>query len=197
MLPLGASVKCISLLTILYAPLNNVTFVESLWFVDELPMYPLSPWINGKVPKPLIGPVWVVPNPTFVILINSSSIFKISWRLMVDIPDKLKIVDAVPMDPVLLANWWTISVWAIGCWTKPSIVINALVNDLDIANWWSLPSPTSTKVTALPPLVVDIENISSLSFIAKTVVGNVSVFPEVGLYIIGVDPTPTKDACGV
>ena len=53
------------------------------------------------------------------------------------------------------------------------------------------------SLVAAKTLVVDIENISSLSFIANTDVGSVSIFPEEGLYIIGVEPTPTNDACGV
>ena len=50
--------------------------------------------------------------------------------------------------------------------TKPSIVITAFVRPFAISNWWSLPSPASTNSTALPPLVVDIENLSSLVLIA-------------------------------
>ena len=86
---------------------------------------------------------------------------------------------------------------AIGDWITLSMVIIDFVLLFAISNWWAFPVPIPTKVTALPPLVVDIWKVSALSLIAKTEDGNWSIAPVELWYNIGVDPTPTNVDLGV
>ena len=50
-------------------------------------------------PTPVIGPIAVVPNPTFLTFTYSSLILKISSGPIVLIPLRAKYVDAVPIWP--------------------------------------------------------------------------------------------------
>ena len=121
-----------------------------------------------------IGPTIFVPSPTFVTRMYSSSIFTRSSLLIDDIPLNLNIVEAALIFPT---SWYTKSVWAIGCCPRPSSGIYAFERPFAISNWWLLPSPASTSVTASPPLVIDIENLSSFSLIANTRDGKKAVLP--------------------
>ena len=183
----------------MYDPLNKITDVVSVWVAFWVPTTPLSTWTIGIDPVPEIGPILVVPRPTLLIFIISLSTSIKSVMFKSEIEFNLNMVCPTPIDPPFPESVNVKFDLVIGLWTIPSKDITAFVRPLLISNWWALPSPAFVKVTADPSLLVDIWKVllSFLATTANTVVGNWSVFPINGLYIIGVDPTPTNDDFGV
>ena len=199
MSPFGASVKNNLPSLILYDPLNKIADVVSVWVAFLVPTAPLFTCTIGIEPVPEIGPTFVVPIPTLVISKISLSTFIKSVIFKSAIESNLNIDCPIPIDPPFPKSVNVKFDLAIGLWTIPSNDITAFVRALLISNWWVLPSPASVNVTADPSLLVDIWNVllSLAATTANTVVGNWSVFPDDGLYIIAVDPTPTNDDFGV
>ena len=175
-----------------------LTSLPSAWDVDIDPTAPLSTWTRVDWPIPVIGPTAVVPKPIFWIFINSLLIFRRSVGIIVEIPLKANIVDAVPIcPPAFPDNVCAIGVNLSGYWLIPSSVIMVFSLPNNIANSWAFPSPEDPKDTFTPAsafaLVVASLNSSSLSLIAYTIDGNGVPLP----YVIAVDPTPTKVDFGV
>ena len=103
----------------------------------------------------------VVPNPTFITFTYSSSIPKISFASIVDIPLKANVVEVVLILPPLPLKEWLTGVNIKGYCTTLSIEINDFSFFFAISNWWAFPSPRPTNVTAVPALVVEIWKLSS------------------------------------
>ena len=136
----------------------------------------------------------VVPRPTLTTPMYSSSILKISVGFMEEIPDRENnVVSSVIPAPTLPDKVWVIFVAAIGDWTKSSMVMRVFVFLSLIVNWCAFPSPREVNVTAVPDLVVDIWNVSTVLFTTNTLDGNSSVV----VYFIALAPTPTKVEFGV
>ena len=105
----------------------------------------------GKVPTPVIGPVFVVPKPTFLISKNSSSIFKISFGLIDDIPVSERYVAPTPIvDPPLFSRLNANGVYINGYWVTPSIVISDFSSFFFISSLWRFPDPTFVNVNPIP-----------------------------------------------
>ena len=172
-----------------------------VWLVDPDPIYPLSTSTRFVDPTPVIGPTVVVPTPTLITFIYSLSIFIISEVVNDEIPLRenvvLEVLIPVLASSVLFCRVNDIGTKASGDWITLSRVIIDFVSLFAISNWWSFPVPIPTKVTALPPLVVDIWKVSAVSLIAKTEDGSSSTAPVELWYNIGVEPTPTKVDPGV
>ena len=148
--PLGDSTKWILLSTILYEPLYILADEESVWVVADDPTNPLETFTKGIVPIFVIGPWFVVPNPTFSIFIYSLSILRISFGTIVDIPLKANIEDAIEIVPPFPDNVCTIGVLIIGYCTILSKVIIAFSFFLYISSWCAFPEPIEENTTPFP-----------------------------------------------
>jgi len=144
----------------------------------------------------VIGPILVVPKPTFITPTYSSSIFRIFNGFTVEIPLNEKIVAVVEIPPPLPDSELSIFVYIKGYCTILSKVIIVFSTFFTIENWWAFPSPGDVKVTADPNLVVEIWNVSSVLLTTKIEDGKESITDPLS-YNIGVDPTPTKVDFGV
>ena len=125
----------------------------------------------------MIGPIFVVPNPTLVTPIYSSSTNNISFGFIVDIPLKEIIDVLIPNEPPTFPlKVCVILVDAIGYWTKSSTVIIHLVFLSFIVNLWAFPSPREVNVVPIPleaaVVVIATLKVSSVNLIAYTVDGS-------------------------
>ena len=139
-----------------------------------VPKVPLSTPTNLKAPLPLIGPIANVPRPTEVTFSNSVPISKRSPSAIEDIPAILIIESDAEILPPLLTRVVLIGVNAIGDWIKPSILMTAFSNLLDIEIVWTLPAPSEVNVTAVPAFALA-NDVASLKLSSSTLIANTSV----------------------
>ena len=178
--PLGGSVKWTVLSTILYPPENNLLVAPAEWLVAAEPIDPLSTTNKLTEPVSVIGPTDVVPKPTLVIFINSSSTLITSPEVIDDKPVTLNVVaESVTLNSKSVV----IGVNAIGDWITPSIERSAFSFFLNISNSWAFPTPTPVKVIPIPARAsgrdFEILNVSLLTLIAYT--SDPSVPPAVAI----------------
>ena len=175
LLPFGEDAKYMVLPTILKSPLYNLTVALWLCVAGAVPTNPLSASIKFADPVLVIGPRAVVPKPTEVTCIYSSSILITSSVVIVAIPVTSNIVLEVDIDAPLFVKLVVTGVNANGAWTTLSILIKVFSDLLLISNSWALPPPVLGKVTAVPELafasVNASLNVSLVNLIAYTSVG--------------------------
>ena len=95
--------------------------------------------------------MFVVPNPTLVTPIYSSSTNNISFGFIVDIPLKETILVEIPNEPPTFPlSVCVVFVNVKGYWTKSSTVIMHLEFLSFIVNLWAFPSPREVNVVPIP-----------------------------------------------
>ena len=195
--PLGGVMKWMLSPTMLYDPLYILAAAELAWFVAAEPTEPLSTLTRGIVPVLVIGPDAATPRPTLTILMYSSSTFNNSSGLTELISLRRNVVAVVEILPFKVLATFVNNKGYCAILSKVIIAFSFL---FAIANSCALPSPGEVIVTAVPAVacafVVAIWKVSSVTTIANTCVGS-SASIDPCLYIIGVDPTPTKVDPGV
>ena len=197
LLPFGDEAKCIVVPTILKSPLYNLTVALWLCVAGADPTNPLSTSTRLADPVPVIGPRAVVPIPTEVICIYSSSIFITSSVVIVAIPATSNILLEVVIDAPLFVKVVVTGVYANGAWTTLSILNKVFSDFLLISNSWALPPPILGKVTPVPELAFDCVNAS-----LKVSLVNLIAYTSVGKLVwdaccIWVPATPMKVEFGV